>query len=183
MVVKRNRHQLYDDLTWFFAAPPLPCERSWGQVTTVSKGHGRLETRRVTCTDDLDDYVEWPGVQQVLRRECERIQLKTGVVRRAVTYGITSLPRRLAPPATLEALWRGQWTIENRRHYVRDVTLGEDAHQMHVGAAPRVLAALRNSLITLVRRAGWTNVAAGLRHVGATPVAALQFLGVTTPGL
>ena len=183
MVVKRNRRQLYDELTWFFTTPPLACERPWQELTTVNKGHGRLETRHVTSTDDLDDYLIWPGVQQVLRRACERVRLKTGEVSHAVTYAITSLPARLAPPVTLAALWRGHWTIENRRHYVRDVTLGEDAHQMHVGSAPRALAALRNSLITLVRRAGWTNIAAGLRHIGATPATALQFIGVTVPGL
>ncbi len=183
MVVKRNHRQVYDELTWFFATPPLPCDRPWKEVTTVNKGHGRLETRRLTCTDDLDDYVIWPGVQQVLRRACERGQIKTGEVSHAVTYGITSLPTTLAPPALLAQLWRGHWTIENRRHYVRDVPLGEDAHQMHVGAAPRVLAARRNSLITVVRRAGWTNVAAGMRHIGATPVSALQFLGAAALGL
>ncbi len=55
MVVKRNRQQLYNELTWFFDTPPLPCDRPWRTVTTVNKGHGRLETRRLTCTDDLDD--------------------------------------------------------------------------------------------------------------------------------
>ena len=45
MVVKRNRRQLYDELTWFFATPPVPCDRPWRTVTTVNKGHGRLETR------------------------------------------------------------------------------------------------------------------------------------------
>ncbi len=78
MVVKRNQRQLYDELTWYFSRPPLPCERPWQSITTVNKGHGRLETRTLTCTDDLDEYLEWKEVRQVLRRECERVQLKTG---------------------------------------------------------------------------------------------------------
>jgi predicted transposase YbfD/YdcC/urease gamma subunit len=183
MVVKRNQRQLYDELTWFFDAPPLPCDRPWRTTTTVSKGHGRLETRRVTCTDDLDDFLPWPGVQQVLKRDCERIILKTGTVTRAVTYGLTSLTAADASAAEVAALWRGHWTIENRRHYVRDVTLGEDAHQMHVGQAPQALAAVRNGLISVLRAAGWRNIAAGLRHYNSSPRAALQFIGVPCPGL
>jgi hypothetical protein len=183
MVVKRDRHQLYDELTWFFATPPLPCERPWRTVTTVNKGHGRLETRQLTCTDDLDDYLNWPGVQQVLRRECERVRLKTGEVTRAVTYAITSLAAEAATPEELATWWRGHWVIENRRHCVRDVTLGEDACQMQVRAAPRALAAVRNALISLLRRAGWTNLAAGLRHYSTSVHDALQFLGVPSPRL
>ncbi len=183
MVIKRNRRQLYDELTWFFDVAPLPCDGPWREVTTVNKGHGRLETRRLTCTDDLDDYLSWPGVQQVLRRECERVLLKTGVVTRAVTYALTSLRASEASPAELATAWRGHWSIENRRHYVRDVTMGEDAHQMYVGQAPRALAALRNSIISLLRGAGWRNIAAGLRHYNSSPQAALQFIGVPCFGL
>ena len=183
MVVKRNRRQLYDELTWFFATPPQPCDRPWRTVRTVNKGHGRLETRTLTCTDDLDDYLIWPGVQQVLRRECERVVLKTGEVTRAVTYGVTSLAGAEATPEQLAALWRGHWSIENRRHYVRDVTLGEDGCQMHVGAAPQALAAVRNGLIIVLRWEGWQNIAAGLRHYSASVRDALHLIGVPVPGL
>ena len=183
MVVKRNRRQLYDELTWFFDMPPLPCDRPWRETTRVSKGHGRLETRQLTCTDDLDDYVRWPAVQQVLRRQCERVILKTGEVTHAVSYALTSVAAEDATPDELAALWRGHWTIENRRHYVRDVTLGEDACQMHTGHAPQALAALRNALISRLRRLGWRNIAAGLRHYSASVQDALQFIGVPHPGL
>ncbi len=183
MVVKRNRRQLYDELTWFFDTPPLPCDPPWRSATTVNKGHGRLETRWLTCTDDLDGYLSWPGVQQVLRRECERVILKTGEVTRAVTYALTSLTADEVTAEELAALWRGHWTIENRQHYVRDVTLGEDACQMHVGQAPQALAALRNALIRLLRRAGWRNIAAGLRHYSTSVHDALQFIGAPCPRL
>lgn len=183
MVVKRNRRQLYDELTWFFDTPPLPCDRPWRTITTVNKGHGRLETRCLTCTDDLDDYVPWPGVQQVLRRECERVIVKTGTVTRAVTYALTSLPANAMQPADLAALWRGHWTIENRWHYVRDVTMGEDACQMYTGHAPEALAAVRNALISLLRRAGWTNIAAGLRQYSWSLPEALALLGLPNAGL
>lgn len=86
MVVNRNRHQLYDELTTLFATAPRPCDRPWRMARTRNTGHGRLETRTGRCTDDLDGYREWPDVCQVMERDCERIELKTGVVTRAVTY-------------------------------------------------------------------------------------------------
>ena len=80
--------------------------------------------------------MRWPGVRQVLQRVCERVTLKTGQVTRAMTFGMTSLDAQAGTPAVLAALWRGHWTIENRRHSIRDVTLGEDACQVHSGHAP-----------------------------------------------
>jgi hypothetical protein len=80
MVVKRKQAQRYQDLVWYFDTPPLPCDRPWRTHRTVTKGHGRLEDRVLTCRDDLDDYLTWPDVQQVLHRMCERTILKTGTV-------------------------------------------------------------------------------------------------------
>jgi len=177
MVIKRNHRQLYEEVTWFFDTPPLPCDPPWREATTLNKGHGRVETRAGTCTADLDDYLAWPGVQQVLRRVCERIELKTGKVSRAVTYALTSVAPTEATPLELEGWWRGHWTIENRVHYVRDVSMGEDAQQMHTGNAPQALAALRNTLLKLLRCAGWTNIAAALRHFAGAPREALLFIG------
>lgn len=178
MIVKRNQARLYEEMTWYFDTPPLPCDRPWRISETLGKGHGRLEHRRLTCTDDLHEYLQWPGVQQVLRRECERRKFTTGHVSRTVTYALTSVPSVAASAAQLEELWRGHWTIENRVHYVRDVTLGEDAHQMYTGHAPQVLATLRNAVLNQLRAAGWTNMAAALRHYSYSPIAALQFIGV-----
>lgn len=177
MVVKRNHARLYEELTWYFDTLPLPCDRPWRHSTSLNKGHGRLEQRSLTCTDDLDAYLMWPGVQQVLRRMCERRMVKTGQVTQAVTYALTSLSTNAASAATLEQFWRGHWVIENRVHYVRDVTMGEDAHQMYTGNAPHALAALRNALLNSLRHAGWTNIAAALRHYSYSATAALQFIG------
>ena len=76
-------------------------------------------------------------------------------------------------------LWRGHWGIENRLHYVRDVTFGEDASPVRTGAAPQVLAVLRNLVLALLRNAGSTNIAAALReHAWSQPGAALRLLGI-----
>ncbi len=100
--------------------------------------------------------------------------LKTGVTTTSVTYALSSLPASRASAARLEQLWREHWTIENRVHYVRDVSFDEDAHQMHTGQAPQVLAALRNAVLNQLRVAGKTNITAALRHSSWSLSDALQ---------
>ena len=112
-----------------------------------------------------------------MRRHCRRVILKTGEVSEEVSYGMTSLPPNEADVVTREELWRAPWTIENRVHYVRAVTLGEDAGQVHTGNAPQALAALRNGLLSLLRSKGWTNIADALRHYGASVHRALDLVG------
>ncbi len=99
---------------------------------------------------------------------------------RTVTYGITNLPLAESSAALLETLWHGHWTMESRSHDVRDVTLGEDANHMRTGHAPQALAALRNGLLTLWRRAGWQNIADAVRATAASVIAALICIGIRT---
>jgi len=180
MVVKRNQGNLYDAIALLFDDPPwLPREKeAESQVhRSVEKGHGRLEKRTLESSHTLSDYVDWPSVGQVMRRRYERIRLKTGEVSAATTYGITSLPHTEVGAAGLEQLWRGHWTIENRVHYVRDVTMGEDANQTHTGNAPHVLAALRNAVLNLFRHHSWNNIADAFRHYNASVSRALALIG------
>jgi hypothetical protein len=94
-----------------------------------------------------------------------------------VSYAVTSLGPRI-PPARLLHLWRGHWGIENRLHYVRDVTFGEDASTVRTAAAPEVLAALRNALLTLLHQAGYANIAAALRSFAWQSGSSLRLLGI-----
>lgn len=176
MVVKENQPTLHDDIETFFAGTFLPEEDDRDTYTHCSKGHGRLETRTLTCSAGLSGYLDWPGAKQVAKRQCLRRVTKSGKVSNEVTYAVTSLDRQWAGAQQLEAFWRGHWTIENKVHYVRDVTLLEDRCQMHKGNAPRVLAALKNALLAALRHCGWTNIAAALRHYGAFAQRALAFL-------
>lgn len=177
MVVKTNQRALYEAIALLFTAPPPPLasDRS-AQATTAGKGHGRLERRRLERSAALAGYLAWPDAQQVLRRTCRRVIVTTGQIQEEATYGVTSLPPAAASPAQIEALWRGHWTIENKVHHVRDVTLGEDACQVRVGAAPQALAALRNGVLNLLRALGWTLIPDALRHYGAYAHRALALL-------
>ncbi len=180
MVVKENQPTLYQAIQLLFEQPPwLKQDQSkeYQVYVSVTKGHGRLEKRCLECSTALNAYVDWPGVGQVMRRQCTRVIIKTGEVSHTVRYGITSLRPQEAGAAQLELLWRRHWTIENRDHYVRDVTLGEDACQVHTGHAAHALAALRNAILSLFRWKGWANIAAALRYYAASVLRSLELIG------
>jgi predicted transposase YbfD/YdcC len=180
MIVKKNQAALYAYLDMLFTLPAHPADHEvWDTVgPTTEKGHGRLETRTLTCGNAHIEDVDWPDVRQVVRRECERIMLKTGKRTSEVSYGLVSLPPEEAGATTIEALWRGHWTIENQLHYVRDVSFGEDAGHAAQGTTAHTLAALRNGLLMLFRRAHWSSVPDALAHYGASVSRALTLIGL-----
>ena len=75
-------------------------------------------------------------------------------------------------------LVRSHWHIENRSHWVRDVTFDEDRSQVRRGNIPQVMAVLRNTAIGLMRFAGATNIAASCRRFAAKPRLALEIIDV-----
>ncbi len=95
-----------------------------------------------------------------------------------VEYAITSVPREKANAAKLLLWWRDHWKLENQLHYVRDVTLGEDASRIRTGNAPENLASVRNAAIGLLRRLGHTNIAAALRENALKVTQLLTKLGI-----
>jgi hypothetical protein len=115
--------------------------------------------------------VRFPHAQQVLVLTRQVTDLAGGHPRTEVVYGITSLDARRAGPARLAVLVRGQWQIENRAHWVRDVTFGEDASQVRAGHGPQVIATLRNLAISLLRQAGQRNIARGCAGQDGIPPA------------
>jgi predicted transposase YbfD/YdcC len=109
----------------------------------------------------------------MLRLERTRIRKRDGVTTTELAYALTSLSLEQVTPQQLLALWRGHWQIENRLHYVRDMTLGEDASRVRSGQSPHALAALRNAVVTVLRLAGQPNIAAALRTFAQNPYRAL----------
>lgn len=128
---------------------------------TVGKRSGRHERRRLQTSTRLAEYSDWPHLAQVCR--LVRTTHRGGVETIEIDYAITSVPRDQADAAQLLAWWRGHWGIENRSHYVRDVTLDEDACCIRSGDAPQNLAAFRNAIVSMLRLEGHRNIAAGLR--------------------
>jgi hypothetical protein len=84
----------------------------------------------------------------------------------------------LAYPGRLLEVGRGHWCIENKSHWGRDVTFDEDRSQERSGNIPQLMAALRNTVIGLLRGAGYTNIAQACRHMAAQPAKALALVGI-----
>ena len=154
------------------------CEAPPQAVQTGQHG-GRVERRRLWASDLLVGYSDWPHLAQVCR--LERTTFGKGGTRRELAYAVTSLPPKEASPTRLLNLWRGHWGIENRVHWVRDVTLDEDRSQVRTGAAPQIMAALRNMTISLLRLASEQNIAAALRRHAAQPSQPLALVGASLP--
>ena len=131
-------------------------------VTTLDKGHGRRERRTLKATTALNEYLDWPGVAQVGQVESDVV--KDGKTTHETRYFITSVSRAVADAGQLLKWTRGHWSIENRSHYVRDVTMGEDSSRVRKRSGPQVMAAFRNATIGLLRTMGVTNIAEALRR-------------------
>ena len=148
--------------------------------TTVDCDHGRIETRSIRVSDELDPdvpYVSFPGVRFVaqVRREVE--YKKDGRQRKPETvYLLTSLPPEVATPQRLLRLNRSYWGIENRVHWVRDVALDEDHSRIRKGSLPRLLAAFANLAISILRLLRTTNIKRRMRQLHLDPNGAVALL-------
>jgi predicted transposase YbfD/YdcC len=176
MIVKDNQPQLRADIELVFTLPPAGDRQE--SARTVDIGHGRIEQRNLTTSEALMDYSDWPGLAQVFELGRHVIIKKTGEERVEVVYGVTSLRSEQVTPGRLLDLVRGHWHIENKSHWVRDVTFDEDCSQVRCGNIPQVMAALRNTVIGLLRWAGHTNIAAACRRLAAQPAQALALIGI-----
>jgi len=176
MIVKENQPQLRADIALVLMLPPAGDRQETAR--TVDSGHGRIEQRHITTSEALVGYSDWPGLAQVFALGRHVIIPKTGQARVEVVYGVTSLSPEQATPERVLALVRGHWQIENKSHWVRDVTFDEDRSQVRCGNIPHVMAALRNTTIGLLRWAGHTNIAAACRRLAAQPAQALALMGI-----
>jgi predicted transposase YbfD/YdcC len=176
MIVKEKQPKLRDDIELVFTLPPAGDRQE--SARTVDIGHGRIEQRNLTTSEALVGYSDWPGLAQVFELGRHVITQKTQKERVEVVYGVTSLGPHRGTPGRLLDLSRGHWHIENKSHWVRDVTFDEDRSQVRCGNIPQVMAALRNTAIGLLRWAGHTNIAAACRRMAAQPAQALALIGI-----
>jgi predicted transposase YbfD/YdcC len=170
MTVKQNTKTLYDKIDAL----------DWANVPighqSIDTGHGRVDKRTIRVLDAPED-LGFPGAAQVFlleryttrtvrrrpkgSRRYKRVQIRTAVA----VLGVTSLSAREAGPEHLAGYVRGQWAIENKIHWVRDVTFREDASQVKNRTGFRVMATLRNLVIGLIRQAGYTRIAPTIRKI------------------
>jgi predicted transposase YbfD/YdcC len=180
--VKANQPQLFQDLhDWFDTdveiIPGMGCPaKDFRSVTLVNKGHGRVEVRTLTASSQLNDFLDWPFLQQVFRLERKITVQKTGQNRCQVTYGITSLAAEQASSEQLLFMLRAYWQIENGLHYRRDVTLHEDHTRFQKHTAAHNMAIINNLVLALIARANYCLVPSARRFFAAYPYEALRLL-------
>ena len=175
LVVKRNRPQVEAEIRQLFALPAdanYPVQR----VRTVDADHGRLTIRQLSTSSELNLALadEWRDVAQVFL--LERWVTRNGHTTYESVCGLTSLPPELASPAQLLAWVRAHWQIENRCHWRRDATLGEDACTVRQPHVATLLAVLNSTILALFDHLKLTNARTAIRTFAANPAQALALL-------
>jgi predicted transposase YbfD/YdcC len=170
--VKENQPQLLTDIQTLFAGESCvkgfsPGVQGFRTAEKIEKGHGRIEKRVLTASDELKGYDGWPYVAQVFKLEREFQQGNTGKLTQKVVYGITSLTAQEADAARLLEITRSHWGIEAGLHYRRDVTLHEDRGRIHQGHGAHMMAVINNVVLGLFARLGYSNVVEARRHFAA----------------
>ena len=179
-IVKQNQPKLREDIAQLFA----PCQRTPGHglpghdfqtARQQGKSHGRLEERKLTSSELLNDYLPWPYVGQVFMVRRKRTK-SNGIEETETVYGVTSLRREEAEAEQLLGLVRGHWHIENKLFHRRDATLREDALHTKYSALAQAMAVLNNLIIGLASACHWRYLPAARRYFNANLSQALALL-------
>lgn len=180
--VKANQGLLQQAIAESFLPPPPSHGYRQSPLSTISaqslnSGHGRLEYRWLDAHTHLNDYLDWPHLAQVFRLQRVVHYQKTGKLTYQVVFGIASLENQQATPEQLLHFVRQHWHIENRLHYVRDVSFHEDDCKVRFPPRQRFLAALNNLAIGLIRLCDFDFVPQARRYFAVHYNDALQLLG------
>ena len=179
--VKGNQAKLLEAIADVFVPAPVTAGHSRPilpetYAETVSSGHGRIEYRYLTLSSQLNDYLDWPHLGQVFRLQRVVHHQKTGKITYQVIFGITSLSAEDCSPERLMRLMRQHWHIENRLHYVRDVSFHEDDCRIRETKRQRLLATINNLVIGLIRQTDFDYIPEARRFFCLNYEEALQLL-------
>jgi len=143
--VKGNQPTLESDIALIFK------DRGAPDYTEVSPPeHGRIETRRIWCSAELNDYLDFTYVGQVFLIERESIDKKSGKQRLEIALGITSRTPQQASPRRILEVNRGHWSIESV-HYIIDWNYDEDRSRIRTGSGPENMTRLRRFAVGILR--------------------------------
>ena len=148
LAVKANQPTLRTEVEAAFAAAEDLETR-----VDLDKGHGRIEERRTAVlreTGWLEGGRRFPGELRLPGTACLIRAETAGRTRSDTRYFISS--RALDPERAADAI-RGHWAIENRLHWVLDVTFGDDQSRLRKGHGARNMATVRHFALNLVRAA------------------------------
>jgi predicted transposase YbfD/YdcC len=172
--VKANQATLLDDLAVNFKDRKQP-----DFVMHDPPDHGRIETRKIWTTTDLNGYLNFPHVGQSFAIERIAIDKKTGKSSRDLAYGITSRSPAQADAQRLLEINRGHWTIENSCHYILDWNYDEDRCRIRTGFGPENITRLRRFAIGLIKSKPVHSVAQTMRQLNKNTRLVFDYLRMT----
>lgn len=179
LVLQRGAHYLLtikgNQPALFAQLKVLPWKSAPVVHRSEDRAHGRVEKRSIKIVT-VSAGILFPHARQALQitRKTRRLDGKKWTTE--TVYAVTSLTAEQATAAELATWVRGHWNVENRLHWVRDVTFDEDRSQVRTGNGPRVMASLRNLVISILRLNGTANIAQALRHHGRDPLRPAKLL-------
>lgn len=144
-IAKGNQAALEEDIALLFA------QRKKADFIDKDFGHGRIETRSIWCSSELNDYLDFPHVGQVFLIEREVIQKKTGKATVEIALGLTSRTQEDASPERLLHINRAHWKIE-AMHYIIDYNYDEDHCRIRTGNGPECMTRLRRFAIGILKQ-------------------------------
>jgi predicted transposase YbfD/YdcC len=174
--VKGNQPRLLEDLQLFFQDrdPDKP-----HYVLQSPPDHGRIETRKIWTTTELNGYLDFPHVGQAFLIERHSIVKKTGKASLDVAYGITSRSPQQADPKRVLMVNRGHWTIENSCHYILDWNYDEDRSRISTGYGPENMTRLRRFAVGLIKSKGVRSVPKKMRQLTRNVRLVFDYLRMT----
>ncbi|RLD32148.1 MAG: ISAs1 family transposase [Bacteroidetes bacterium] len=171
--VKGNQPGLLADLILYFQ------ERNDPDAVSVDSGHGRIETRKIWTSTELNDYLDFPWVGQVFVIERESINKKTGKISNETAYGVTSCNPEQASADKILKTNRDHWCIENSCHYIIDWNFDEDRSRIRTGYGPENVSRLRRFAVGLIKSKGVPSVAQKMRQLAMNVRSVLDYLRMT----
>lgn len=174
--VKGNQPTLKADIALLFEKRDAP---DYSEVTPPD--HGRIETRSIWCSAELNSYLDFPHVGQVFLIEREVFHKKSQKLTRETALGITSRPVEQANAQRLLTINRGHWTIENSCHYIIDWNFDEDRSRISKGNGPENMTRLRRFAVGVIKMftKGKTSVAEKMQQLNRNIRLVFDYLRMT----
>jgi predicted transposase YbfD/YdcC len=171
---KENQSTLLHDISLYFEDRKLP-----DFIVCDPPDHGRIETRKIWITTELNSYLNFPHVGQAFAIERESIEKKTGKYSKDVAYGITSRTPEQADAQRVLETNRGHWSIENSCHYIIDWNYDEDRSRISKGYGPENMTRFRRFAISIIKSKEVRSVAQKMRELMLNTRMVFDYLRMT----
>jgi len=172
--VKGNQATLFQDIQLYFKERKEP-----DFIAYDPPDHGRIETRKIWTTTELNHYLDFPHVRQAFLIERNSMDKKSGKESTDIAYAITSRTPEQAGAQKLLAINRGHWSIENSCHYILDWNFDEDRSRIRTGYGPENISRLRRFVIGVIKAKRVRSVAQKMRELTCNVRLVFDYLRMT----